>query len=87
MKRLPLLLIGVTLSAAPLHSASADSSQSAATKHDEESHAAVTDIPDIIDMSHADPKTWHSLPPAPQTYVLTQESQFAFHLTARTRPF
>jgi hypothetical protein len=25
-------------------------------------------MPEIIDMSHADPKTWHSLPPAAQVY-------------------
>ena len=27
-----------------------------------ELHAAVTDIPVIVDMSHADPLTWHSAP-------------------------
>jgi hypothetical protein len=26
----------------------------------------VTDVTEIIDMSYADPKTWHSLPPAGQ---------------------
>ena len=29
-----------------------------------EFRAAVTDMPGIIDMSHADPRTWHSLPAA-----------------------
>ena len=29
----------------------------------EELHSAVTDV---VDMSYADPKTWHSLPPAAQ---------------------
>jgi hypothetical protein len=30
----------------------------------EELHAAVTDVPVIVDMSYADPKTWHSAPAA-----------------------
>jgi hypothetical protein len=30
----------------------------------EEWHAAVTDMPTIIDMSYADPRTWHRLPSA-----------------------
>jgi hypothetical protein len=27
-----------------------------------ELHAAVTDMPVVVDMSHADPTTWHSAP-------------------------
>jgi hypothetical protein len=30
----------------------------------EELHSAVTDVTEVVDMSFADPKTWHSLPPA-----------------------
>jgi hypothetical protein len=32
----------------------------------QELHSAVTDVTDAVDMSFADPKTWHSLPPAGQ---------------------
>jgi hypothetical protein len=32
----------------------------------EELHSAVTDVTEVDDMSYADPKTWHSLPPAAQ---------------------
>ena len=32
----------------------------------EELHSAVTDVTEVVDMSYADPKTWHSLPPAAQ---------------------
>ena len=30
----------------------------------EELHSAVTDVTEVVDMSFADLKTWHSLPPA-----------------------
>ena len=32
----------------------------------EELHSAVTDVTEVVDMSYADPKAWHSLPPAAQ---------------------
>ena len=32
----------------------------------EELHSAVTDVTEVVDMSYADQKTWHSLPPAAQ---------------------
>jgi len=32
----------------------------------EELHSAVTDATEVVDMSYADPKTWHSLPPPAQ---------------------
>ena len=32
----------------------------------EELHSAVTDVTEVVDMSYAHPKTWHSLPPAAQ---------------------
>ena len=35
--------------------------------------ADVTDMPDVIDMSQADPITWHSLPPALPGAYLRQE--------------
>ena len=42
-----------------------------------EVHAAVTDMPKIIDLSHANPKTWHTLPPAAPTEVwLGSERRF-----------
>lgn len=88
MKEFLLKLTGVMLSAASLHSAAADPAVPQ-TKQGEELHAAVTDVPDIIDMSHADPKTWHGLPPAAQVYdqVLVQEWEFVSHFGSRTRPF
>ena len=89
MKGILLVLPGVMLCAATLHSAAADPAVPLQTKTGEELHSAVTDMPDIIDMSHADPKTWHSLPPAAQVYdqVLAQEGQFPTHFSGRTRPF
>jgi hypothetical protein len=56
MKRILLSLTGITLCAVTFQSAPADPAVFLQTKHGEESHAVVTDIPDIIDMSHADPK-------------------------------
>jgi hypothetical protein len=32
----------------------------------EKLHSAVTDVTGVVAMSYADPKTWHSLPPAAQ---------------------
>jgi hypothetical protein len=60
-------LTGIMLCTLASHSAAVDPTLS--TKTGETLHAAVTDMPDIIDMSHADPKTWHSLPPTPQRLV------------------
>jgi hypothetical protein len=47
-------------------------------------HSAVTDVTDAVDMSFADPKTWHSLPPAGQLdeqtrslYSRSKELQFS----------
>jgi hypothetical protein len=65
MKKFLLPLTGIMLCAATLQSAAADPAVPLQTKQGEESHAVVTDMPDI-DMSHADPRTWHSLPPAAQ---------------------
>ena len=89
MKGILLVLPGVMLCAATLHSAAADPAVPLQTKTGEELHSAVTDTPEIIDMSHADPKTWHSLPPAAQVYdqVLAQEVQLPTHFSGRPRPF
>jgi hypothetical protein len=46
------------------HGASADTTPPLATEPGGELRAAVTDMPDMIDMSHADPRTWHTLPTA-----------------------
>ena len=59
-------LMGIMLCTLASHSSAADLTVPLSTKTGEELHAAVTDMPDIIDMSHADPKTWHSLPPTAQ---------------------
>jgi hypothetical protein len=63
-----LLLTGIMLCAATLHGATADTAAPLQTKQGEELHAAITDMPDTVDMSYADPKTWISLPPAAQVY-------------------
>ena len=88
MKKFLLPLMGIILCTATPHSASADSAVPAQTKQGEELHAAVTDMPDTIDMSNA-PKTWQSLPPAAQVndQVLVHEGEFLSYLISRTRPF
>jgi hypothetical protein len=57
-------LISITLCAA-LTSAAADPAP-LHSNGGEEVHSAVTDVPKMIDMSHADPKTWSGLPAATQ---------------------
>ena len=59
-----LQLIRIMLCAATLHGPTADPAAPLQTKQGEELHAAITDMPDTVDMSYADPKTWNSLPPA-----------------------
>jgi hypothetical protein len=46
------------------HVAGADTTPPLSTEPGQALRAAVTDMPDIIDMSHADPRTWHNLPTA-----------------------
>ena len=71
----PLLqLTGIMLCAATLHGATADPAASLQTKQGEELHAAITDMPDIID----DPRTWNSLPPAAQVYDHSHSHTLAF---------
>jgi hypothetical protein len=75
-----LALTSLLLGAITLNCAAADLSG-------QELHAAVTDIPENIDMSHADPKTWHGLPRAGQVY-LAEELEFRSYFSSnRTRPF
>ena len=89
MKHFRLPLTGIMLCAAILPSAAADMAMPVQTKPGEALHAAVTDMPDTIDMSYADPKTWHRLPPAAQVrdQVLAQEWEFVNRVSSRTRPF
>ena len=51
--------------------------------------AAVTDTPEIVDMSHADPKTWQSLPPAAQVYyqALSEKMDCPVQFSSRICPF
>jgi hypothetical protein len=65
MKKILPSLTGIMLCALG-SSSGADPTNSLPTKPGEAVHSAVTDRPSITDMSHADPKTWHSLPPAAQ---------------------
>jgi hypothetical protein len=57
MKIIPLALMGISLAIAAQALGDAPKSHSRAALH-----AAATDIPAIVDMSYADPLTWHSLP-------------------------
>lgn len=84
-----LKLTGVMVCAAIMHSIAAERAVPLQTKQVEELHAAVTDMPDIIDMSNADPRTWQSLPPAAQAndQVLVPEGEFLRYLISRSRPF
>ena len=63
-----LQLIRIMLCAATLHGPTADPAAPLQTKQGEELHAAITDMPDPVDMSYADPITWISLPPAAKVY-------------------
>ena len=51
--------------------------------------AAVTDLPEIIDMSYADPETWHSLPPAARVSdeIFAEEVRLPIRFSGRSRPF
>jgi hypothetical protein len=73
MKRLLPSLTGIMLCmlcTLAWHGAGADTTLPLSTEPGEQLRAAITDMPDMIDMSHADPRTWHSLPPAlPGAYV------------------
>ena len=73
-----LQLTGIMLYAATLHGATADPAASLQTKQGEGLHAAITDMPDIVDMSYADPRTWKSLPPAAQVYDHSHSHTLAF---------
>src|SRR5262245_43558816 len=66
-------LMGIVFCALALNSAAADPTTLLPTEPGEEWHAAVTDTPNVIDMSHADPKTWHSLPPTAGGAYVRQE--------------
>ena len=66
-------LVGVVLCTLALNGAAVGTTAPLPPKPDEEWHAAVTDMPDIIDMSHADPRTWDRLPPAARSAHVKQE--------------
>jgi hypothetical protein len=61
MKQILLPLTAILFCAGTL--SAAETTLSLQVKQNERWHAAATDIPDEIDMSHADPRTWHRLPP------------------------
>jgi hypothetical protein len=63
MKEMLPSLMGIVVCALALNCAAADPTAPLPTEPGQELHSAVTDMPDIIDMSHADPTTWHSVPP------------------------
>ena len=89
MKATLLVLTGVMLCTMTTMHIAADPAVPLQSSMGEELHAVVTDMPHTIDMSHADPKNWHSLPPAAQIsdQVLAQEVQFLTHFSGRPRPF
>jgi hypothetical protein len=88
MKGILPALTGIMLCAATTHSNAADSAP-LQYETGKEMHAAVTDTPEIVDMSHADPKTWHRLPPATQVYdqALSQKMELPVQFSSRPRPF
>jgi hypothetical protein len=77
-----LQVTGIMLCAATLHGATADSATPFQTKQGEELHAASTDMPDIVDMSYADPRTWKSLPLAAPVYDHSHSHTLAFEEAA-----
>ena len=81
-----LSLTGMMLGAIALDAVAADPAVPHQWKLGQKLHAAVTAMPEIIDMSHADPKTWHGLPRAGQVY-LAGEVGFPSPFSGRTRPF
>ena len=81
-----LALTGVMAGAIALNAVAADPAVPHQWKMGQELHAAVTDMPEIVDMSHADPKTWHGLPRDGQVY-LAEEVGFPSLFSGRTRPF
>jgi hypothetical protein len=64
MQLAPTLLTGFVMWIAALHSTVADPISSRQSPEVKGSHAAVMDLPAVVDMSFADPKTWGNLPPA-----------------------
>jgi hypothetical protein len=61
----PLLFLVLSLGAAlPVQSA-----LSGASEQRDEVHAAVVDIPDVIDMSYGSPDTWQTLDPLKKSYA------------------
>ena len=89
MRRILVALTGIMLCAVTLPSNAADPAPNPQGKIGEEVHAAVTDMPETIDMSYADPKTWHRLPPAARVsdQVLAQALELPVRFSSRPRPF
>ena len=83
MRRITVVLTGLMLCVATLPS------DPALPRHGEDMSAAVTDIPETIDLSYADPKTWHRLPPAARVsdQVLAQALELPVRFSSRPRPF
>ena len=88
MKGILPALMGIMICAAT-HGNAADSTVPLQYETGKEMRAAVTDMPEIVDMSHADPKTWHSLPPAAQVYAQAPSQQMGLpvQFSSRPRPF
>ena len=86
MKRVLLALTGILLGA-PVNSNAVDPALPLQGKMVEEVSAAVTDMPEITDMSYADPQTWHSLPPAVSDEISPEEVRLSLRFSGRARPF
>ena len=86
MRRILVALTGIMLCAATLPSDPALPRQG---EIGEDMSAAVTDMPETIDMSYADPKTWHRLPLAARVsdQVLAQALELPVRFSSRPRPF
>jgi hypothetical protein len=75
------MMLGVIALNAP----SADPAIRHQGKMGQELHAAVTDTPEMVDTSHADPTTWHLLPRPVEMYLADEVGFPSFG--SRTRPF
>jgi hypothetical protein len=81
VKSFLLPLAGTLLCAVALQSASADPAVSLQTEMGGRLRATVTDMPESIDMTYADPATWHRLPGSAPIYDESLSHAPAFEIS------
>lgn len=52
----------------------------------ESRHAAIVDMPKVINLNHASPDTWHTLPPVPSKDVPTTTAALLFAQVGPVEP-